>query len=73
MKKRKQAAPPAASSSVPVALLGDIRDLILDTRSTIATTVNAGLTLLYWKIGHRIAVWMSEMWQACKQRSPSIR
>lgn len=54
MKKRKQAAPPVASSSVPVALLGDIRHLILDTRSTIATTVNAGLTLLYWKIGQRI-------------------
>jgi hypothetical protein len=58
MTKRKQAAPRAASSPVsspdPAALLGDIRHLILDTRSVVATTVNAGLTLLYWKIGQRI-------------------
>jgi predicted nuclease of restriction endonuclease-like (RecB) superfamily len=32
----------------------DIRKLIEETRQNVATTVNAGLTMLYWKIGKRI-------------------
>ena len=32
----------------------DIRKLIDETRSSVAVTVNAGLTMLYWKIGKRI-------------------
>ena len=32
----------------------DIRKLIEETRQKVATTVNAGLTMLYWKIGKRI-------------------
>ena len=32
----------------------DIRKLIKETRQNVATTVNAGLTMLYWKIGKRI-------------------
>lgn len=35
-------------------LIGDIRVLIEETRATVATTVNAALTMLYWRIGQRI-------------------
>ncbi len=35
-------------------LLKDIRDLIEEARSAVATTVNVGLTMLYWQIGRRI-------------------
>ena len=35
-------------------LFADIRRMIEETRSAVATTVNAGLTMLYWRIGHRI-------------------
>lgn len=35
-------------------LLVDLRHLITDTRSAVAVTINAGLTLLYWRIGERI-------------------
>jgi len=39
---------------VPKDLLGDIRKLIEETRSAVARTVNAGLAMLYWRIGKRI-------------------
>lgn len=35
-------------------LLHDVRGLIEQARSAVAVTVNAGLTMLYWKIGKRI-------------------
>jgi hypothetical protein len=35
-------------------LLGDIRGLIEESRQQVATTVNVGMTLLYWNIGQRI-------------------
>jgi hypothetical protein len=35
-------------------LLGDIRRLIEDARTAVAVTVNAGLTMLYWRIGKEI-------------------
>ena len=35
-------------------LFADIRQLIEETRQNVAITVNAGLTMLYWKIGTRI-------------------
>ncbi len=35
-------------------LFYDIRGLIEETRSSVATVVNAGMTLLYWQIGKRI-------------------
>jgi len=35
-------------------LLQDIQQLIEDTRSSVATFVNTGLTLLYWRAGKRI-------------------
>jgi predicted nuclease of restriction endonuclease-like (RecB) superfamily len=48
---------PAKTSAIPAtadSLLGDIRRLIEDARAAVAVTVNAGLTLLYWRIGERI-------------------
>lgn len=37
-------------------LTADVRSMILQTREGIARTVNAGMTLLYWKIGKRIQI-----------------
>jgi len=34
--------------------VNDIRQMIEETRSAVATAVNAGLTMLYWDIGRRI-------------------
>ncbi len=41
--------------AAPSKLLDDIRRMIQDTRSAVAVTVNVGLTVLYWRIGRRIA------------------
>lgn len=38
----------------PNVLVSDIRKMIDETRATVAVTVNAGLTMLYWRIGKRI-------------------
>jgi hypothetical protein len=38
----------------PPALVEDLRRLIAEARRSVAATVNAGLTLLYWRIGKRI-------------------
>ena len=46
-------------------LLCDLRGLIEETRAHVATTVNAALTMLYWRIGLRIGV---ELLQ--KERAP---
>ena len=35
-------------------LVGDLKQLIDETRAGVAATVNAGLTMLYWKVGNRI-------------------
>lgn len=35
-------------------LLADLRRMIEETRQAVATTVNAALTMLYWRIGKRI-------------------
>jgi len=35
-------------------LLSDIRKLIEESRQAVATTVNVGMTLLYWRVGKRI-------------------
>lgn len=45
---------PDISSRFPAVLLDDLRRLIEGTRAAVAATVNAGLTLLYWRIGQRI-------------------
>ena len=36
------------------ALLTDIRNIITTARASVAATVNAQLTLLYWRVGQRI-------------------
>ena len=41
-------------SATDSVLVQDIRCLIEEARSTVASTVNAALTMLYWKIGRRI-------------------
>ena len=35
-------------------VFSDVREMILRTREGVAKSVNTGLTLLYWRIGHRI-------------------
>lgn len=52
MGKNDKAGLAAAPDSSP--LMDDIRRMIESTRSSVATTVNAGLTMLYWHIGKRI-------------------
>lgn len=42
------------SPTAPTGLLGDIQVLIEAARLRVATTVNAELTLLFWRIGRRI-------------------
>ncbi|WP_302409643.1 PDDEXK nuclease domain-containing protein [Comamonas kerstersii] len=42
------------SPAAPTALLGDIRALIEASRQRTASTVNAELTLLFWRVGQRI-------------------
>ncbi|MFQ5685646.1 MAG: YhcG family protein [Candidatus Scalindua sp.] len=58
MKKRKSSVPERnqllTTQSESKVLFQDIRKLIDETRSSIAVAVNAGLTMLYWKIGKRI-------------------
>ena len=54
---RKQTKSPTRSdtiSAVSPFLIEDIRKIIGEARRSVATTVNAGLTLLYWRIGKRI-------------------
>ncbi len=45
---------PRATALTPVALLGEVRQLILEARQQTARVVNAGLTLLSWQIGNRV-------------------
>jgi len=46
---KKQASTPNGSD-----LFADVRRMIEETRAGVAVTVNAGLTMLYWRIGRRI-------------------
>lgn len=48
--------PPAKpqASPLPEHLLGDIRQLIEQSRQHLASAVNSALTLLYWHIGQRV-------------------
>ena len=43
-----------APSEVATPLLEELRWMIEETRQGVAATVNAGLTLLYWRVGKRI-------------------
>jgi len=38
-----------------IPLLDDIRKMIIEVQSIIATAANAGLTMLYWRVGNRIS------------------
>ncbi len=52
MSKNDKAGLAAAPDSFP--LVDDIRRMIEAARSSVATAVNAGLTMLYWHIGKRV-------------------
>ena len=45
---------PLPTRSGPKGLLTDLRELIVSARQSVATTVNAALTLLHWQVGKRI-------------------
>jgi predicted nuclease of restriction endonuclease-like (RecB) superfamily len=45
---------PVAAETAAPQLLGDIRQLIEQSRGQLAAAVNSALTMLYWHIGHRI-------------------
>jgi predicted nuclease of restriction endonuclease-like (RecB) superfamily len=45
---------PPVSIPAPAALLGDIRELIEAARRHATAAVNSELTMLFWRIGHRI-------------------
>jgi predicted nuclease of restriction endonuclease-like (RecB) superfamily len=53
-RKRTDAAVRSAAPTKPEALLMELRELILTTRSQIAQIVNASLTALHWQVGNRI-------------------
>lgn len=60
MARNKPAAPKSAN-----ALLLELRELIDSARAHVAQTANATLTMLYWRIGHRIGVELLK-----KERAP---
>ena len=47
---------PSRTAASPAALLSEVRELILQTRRTVAQGVNSALVLLYWQIGQRIRI-----------------
>src|SRR5580658_6620820 len=53
-RKPARTAAVVASAQKPVALLSDLRELILQTREVVARAVDSGLTTLYWHVGRRI-------------------
>jgi hypothetical protein len=53
--KMKFTARHLSKSVMPSGLIADVRRMIEETRSAVAVTVNAGLTILYWRIGKRIS------------------
>jgi len=54
MAKTERTQGAATASATPSALLGDIRALIEAAQQHATSTVNAALTLLFWRIGQRI-------------------
>ena len=54
MDNKKHSKPKKIELSESAQLFQDIQQLIVETRAGVATTVNAGLTLLYWRVGERI-------------------
>lgn len=53
-KKLKPTARRSASPATPDPLLAEVRRLILAAREHVSQAVNAGLVLLYWKVGDRV-------------------
>src|ERR1700733_256875 len=53
-RKPARTAAVVASAQKPVALLSDLRELILQAREGVARAVDSGLTTLYWHVGQRI-------------------
>ncbi|MGO4808193.1 YhcG family protein [Cupriavidus sp. 2MCAB6] len=53
-KRTATPAPPPGEEVNAEALVGDIRRLICEARTGLAVTVNAALTILYWRVGQRI-------------------
>lgn len=49
-----QAGPAPAAATLSDGVLAEVRGLILEARRQTARMVNAGLTLLYWRVGDRI-------------------
>lgn len=47
---------PAQGDNTAIILIKDIRRLISEAKSGIASTINSALTMLYWQIGRRIHV-----------------
>ena len=48
--------PPAPFGGDGAALLSEVRTMILGARESVAVSVNAEMSLLYWKVGRRINV-----------------
>ena len=44
----------ALPAAKPIALISDVRELILQAREGVARAVDSALTTLYWHIGRRI-------------------
>ncbi len=55
MNQKSLIEPEKADLSIPPQLIADLRTMIEETRRSVATTVNAGLTLLYWQVGNRMS------------------
>ena len=53
-KPAKRRALAKAATPVALPLLADLRRMILQARESVARTVDAGLTALYWHIGRRM-------------------
>lgn len=54
IRKRDSGIMKLAKPAVSIPLLEDLRRMIEETRQSVATAVNAALTLLYWNVGRRI-------------------
>ncbi len=68
-KRKKEIEGSNESGMIPPVLIEEVRRLIADSRQTVATTINANLTLLYWRIGNRIIVESSEEnWRSMASR-----
>lgn len=50
----KSLTPKKTPDAVQDVLFKELQDMINDARKSVASTINAGLTLLYWRIGYRV-------------------